>query len=293
MPTTIKLSHLDKELFPETGVTKGDLIEHYRAVADRMLPHLHDRPLAMSRYPDGIDAESFFQQAAPPHTPSWIRQATVPKGNGEISHLLCQDEQTLVYLANQAAVTLHTWLSRVDRPGHPDQVLFDLDPPHDFADAVHAALALRELLDELGLPSMVKTTGGRGLHVTVPLVRRYEADELRNFARNVCSVLVSREPDRFTDEMRKDQRDGRLLLDVSRNGYAQLAVAPYTVRANPNARVATPLDWRELEDASLTPDRFCLREMPKRLEEPDPWRTPPEPAASLATARERIGDLPD
>ena len=292
MPTTIKLSHLDKVLFPNAGISKGDLIEHYRAVAGRMLPYLHDRPLAVERYPDGIGAESFFQQAAPSHTPSWIKQATVPKDDGEISHLLCQDEQTLVYLANQAAVTLHTWLSRVDLPERPDQVLFDLDPPHDFDEAVHAALALRCLLDELGLPSLVKTTGRRGLHVSVPLVRRYEADELRNFARSVCAKLAVREPERFTDEIRKDKRGGRLLLDVSRNAYAQLAVAPYTVRANADALVATPVDWSELEGESLTPERFTLRETARRLDEPDPWRDPPEPISSLATARERIGDLP-
>lgn len=293
MPTTIKLSHLDKELFPKAGVSKGDLIGHYRAVAGRMLPHLKDRPLAVERFPDGIAAESFFQQVAPSHTPSWIKQATVPEGDGEINHLLCQDEQTLVYLADQDAVTLHTWLSRADLPDRPDQVLFNLDPPHHFDEAVYAALALRCLLDELGLASLVKTTGRRGLHVSVPLMRRYAADELRNFARSVCATLALREPERFTDEIRKDKRGGRLFLDASRNAYAQLAVAPYSVRANPDALiVATPVDWSELEDPTLTPERFTLRETARRLGEPDPWRDPPEPVSSLATARERIGDLP-
>ena len=118
--TGIELSHLDKVLFPRDGITKGELVEHYRAVASRTLPHLRDRPLAVARYPDGIGAASFFQQAAPKHTPSWVRTVTVPKERGEITHLLCQDERTLVYLANQAAVTLHTWLSRADRPKRPD-----------------------------------------------------------------------------------------------------------------------------------------------------------------------------
>lgn len=292
MPTGIKLSHLDKIFFPEAGITKGDLVEHYRAVAGRMLPHLAERPLAVARYPDGIEGSSFFQQAAPAHTPSWVATATVPKEDGEITHLVCRDEQTLIYLANQAAVVLHTWLSRVDRPERPDQLLFDLDPPHEFAEARHAALALRELLTDLGLPSLVKTTGGRGLHVSVPLMRRYEADELRDFARSVCAVLESREPDRYTSEVRKNKRDGRLFLDISRNAYAQLAVAPYSVRATPQARVATPLDWSELEDPNLLPDRFTLRTLPSRLDEPDPWRDAPEPVRSLATARRRIGDLP-
>ena len=292
MPTTVTPSHLDKELFPKNAITKGELIEHYRAVAGRMLPHLQDRPLAVRRYPDGIDGESIFQQAVPPDAPSWLRRASVPDGDGEVSRLLCQDEQTLVYLADQAAVTLQTWLSRIDLPEHPDQVLFDLDPPHDFDEAVQAALALRGLLDELGLPSLVKTTGRRGLHVSVPLVRRYQAEELRNFARSVRATLALREPERFTDEMSKDKRGNRPFVDVSRNGYGESAVAPYTVRANPDALVATPVGWSELEEASMTPEQFTLRDMAQRLDQPDPWRDPPEPVSSLATARERIGDLP-
>jgi bifunctional non-homologous end joining protein LigD len=287
----VKLSHLDKVMFPEEGLTKGDLIEHYRAVADRMLPQLRDRPLAAARYPDGLEGGSFFQQNAPAHTPSWVRTVTVRKEEGEISHIVCQDDRTLVYLANQAAITLHGWLARADRPDRPDQVLFDLDPAGaDFAQARRAALDLHELLDDLGLPSLVKTTGGRGLHVSVPVMRRYDADELRDFARSVTAVLARREPDRYTSEIRKNKRGGRLFLDITRNAYAQLAVVPYTVRAVPDARVATPLDWSELEDESLLPSRFTMRTMRERLADADPWRDPPAPV-SLSKARERIGDL--
>lgn len=292
MSPTIKLSHLDKVLFPEAGLTKGDLVEHYRAVAARMLPRLSERPLAVARYPDGVDKGSFFQQSAPAHTPAWVKRVTVPKEGGEITHLLCQDEQTLLYLANQDAITLHIWLARADRPERPDQVLFDLDPPNGFDEARHAALALHGLLRELELPSLVKTTGGRGLHVSVPIVRRYDADELRDFARSVCAVLEAREPDRYTSEVRKNKREGRLFLDISRNAYAQLVVAPYTVRATPDARVATPLDWAELDDAALTPERFTIRTMRQRLAEADPWSDPPKPVASLSPARRRVGDLP-
>ncbi len=291
MTTAIKFSHREKVLFPETGITKGDLIEHYRAVAERMLPHVKDRPMAVARYPDGIDAASFFQQSAPPHTPSWVKRVTVPKQDGEITHLLCQDERTLAYLANQAAVVLHAWLSRVDRPDRPDQLLFDLDPPDGFDQARHAALALHDVLRDLGLPSLVKTTGGRGLHISVPVARRYDADELRDFARGVCSILESREPDLYTSEVRKNKRVGRLFLDISRNAYAQLAVAPYSVRATADARVATPLDWSELGDTTLSPSRFTLRTMAQRLAEADPWRITPKPVSSLSTARQRLGDL--
>ena len=293
MPATqIKLSHLDKVMFPQDRITKGELIEHYRAVADRMVPQLRDRPLAVARYPDGIEGSSFFQQSAPKHTPSWVRTATLRKEEGEISHLLCQDAGTLVYLANQAAITVHTWLARVDRPERPDEVLFDLDPSSgDFAEVRDAARAVRGMLDELGLSSLVKTTGGRGLHVSVPVKRLYDADELRAFARSVCAVLTAREPDRYTTEIRKNKRAGRLFLDTTRNAYAQLIVAPYTVRAVPEARVATPLAWSELDDETLLPGRFTLRTMPDRLAEPDPWSDPPAPA-SLGEARQRVGELP-
>jgi bifunctional non-homologous end joining protein LigD len=292
VPATIEPSHPDKVLFPDAGITKADLIGHYRSVAGRMLPLVHDRPMAVVRYPEGLAGPSFFQQAAPPYTPSWIRQVTVPKEGGRISHLLCQDEQTLAYLADQAALVMHTWLSRVDRLERPDQVLFDLDPPRSFDEARHAAFALRELLTELGLSGTVKTTGSRGLHVSVPLVRRHTVDEVRDFARRVAAVLEFREPKRFTTEMRRNKRGERLFLDTTRNTYAQLAVAPYSVRATPDARVATPLAWSELENESLTPERFTVRTMARRLTEPDPWRDAPRPVSSLATALRRLGDMP-
>jgi len=294
MAEAVKLSHLDQVMFPETQVTKGDVIGHYRLVAQRMVPYLRDRPAAVARFPDGIDGLSFFEQTLAPHTPSWIESVTLieDESGRRGTHLLCQDEQTLVYLANQAAITMYTWLSRADQPDHPDQVLFDLDPAHEFGEARHGALDLRELLTELGLPSVVKTTGGRGLHVSVPIQRQYRADELRDFARTVCSVLESRAPKLYTSEVHKNKREGRLFLGISRNCFGQPAVAPYAVRATQDARVATPLDWSELDDETLTPTRFTLDSTPQRLAGPDPWRDPPQPAATLATARQRIGDLP-
>lgn len=292
MPTAkVKHTNLDKVLFPEESLTKGDLLEHYRAVAGRMLPHLRGRPLAVERYPDGIDGTSIFEQAAPAHTPAWVKRVTVPAEEGEITHLVCQDEATLEYLTDQTAITLHTWLARADKPQRPDQVMFDLDPPPgDFASAREAALALRVLLDELSLPTLVKTSGGRGLHVSVPVARRYDAEVLRDFARSVVAILELRYPDRYTSELR-NRREGRLFLDVARNAYAQLIAAPYTVRPNPEARVAVPLAWEELEDVTLRPEHFTIRTMRKRLDDEDPWLARPEPASSLSTARRRIGAL--
>jgi bifunctional non-homologous end joining protein LigD len=286
----IDLTHPDRVLFPDDGITKGDLAQYYETVAARMLPPLRDRPVAVVRYPEGIGKGSFFQQSAPAGAPAWIERVTVPKEDGEITHLLCQDPETLRYLANQNAVTLHCWSARADRPDRLDRVLFDLDPPDGFGQARHAALALRGLLGELGLPSLVKTTGSRGLHVSVPIPRRYPPDEVRDFAREVCGVLIERDPARYTAEVRKDKRGGRLYLDVSRNAYAQLAVAAYTVRARPGAPVATPLDWAELDDEGLRPDRFTLRTMPDRLADADPWREQPEPAP-LGEPRRKLAAL--
>jgi bifunctional non-homologous end joining protein LigD len=292
---TVQLSRLDKVLFPDDGITKGELVDYQLAVADAMLPQLRDRPLAFARYPDGIGGESLFQQSAPRSFPDWVKRVTVSKqdGRGSISHALCQDRATLAYLAGQAAITLHTWLARADRPDRPDQLLFDLDPPTGrFDEARFAAHALRELLTELGLPSLVKTTGGRGLHVSVPVARREDADALREFARDVAGVLAAREPERFTTEVRKNQRHGRLYLDISRNAYAQLAVAPYTVRARAGAPVATPLDWSELDDDALTPEQFTVRTVPERLGKgDDPWKVVPPPVSSLAGPRRRIREL--
>ena len=286
----VKLSRPDKVLFPGDGITKGDLVEHYRRVAPRMLPTLRDRPISFVRYPDGIQGESFFQQSASSYFPDWIKRARVTKEHGHIDHVLCQDEATLAYLANQAAITLHCWLARADTPDRPDRMLFDLDPPDQgkFTEAVSAARSLRALLDELSLPSMLSTTGGRGLHVYVPIARRQDADAVREFARAVADLLAEREPDRFTTEVRKEHRKGRLYLDISRNAYAQNAVASYSVRARPGAPVATPLDWAELDDKRLTPSRFTLRTTPTRLEDEDPWRDPPSPVSSLRAARSRL-----
>lgn len=289
---SMELTRPDKVLFPGDGLTKGDLVEHYRRAAPRMLPLVHDRPLSFVRYPDGIRGESFFQQAAAPYFPSWIERARVAKEHGHVDHVLCQDEATLVYLANQAAITLHTWLSRADAPDRPDRLLFDLDPPNGrFAEAVYAARAVRALLGELELPAMLSTTGGRGLHVYVPIARRQDADSVRGFARSLTSLLAAREPSRFTTDVRKNRRRGRLYLDISRNAYAQNAVAPYSVRARPGAPVATPLAWAELDEKGLNPGQFTVRTTPRRLDQEDPWRDPPRPVSSLRQARETLDAL--
>ena len=289
---TVEVSNPDKVLFPDDGVTKGDLVDYYRRVAGFMLPHLRGRPVAMERYPDGIGGQRIFQKDVPAHFPGWIDRVEVAKQQGSLRQVVCEEAATLAYLANQACITPHVFLSRADRPDHPDQLIFDLDPSgDDFEDARAAALWLRSLLEELELPSFPKTTGGKGLHLTVPLDRRADFDTVRAFARDVAGVLVRRHPERLTIEQRKRQRDGRLYVDVMRNGYAQTAVPPYAVRARPGATVATPLDWSEVEQPSLRPSRFTIVSVFERLDRADPWKDLRRRGRSLSRARKRLDRL--
>jgi bifunctional non-homologous end joining protein LigD len=290
---TVEVSNPGKVLYPDDGITKGDLVDYYRRVAEFMLPYLRGRPVAMERYPDGIDSQRIFQKDVPGYFPDWTDRTKVKKEQGELSQVVCEDAATLVYLANQACITPHVWLSRADRPDHPDQLIFDLDPEGDFEDARVAALWLRSLLEELELPSFAKTTGGKGLHLTVPLDRRADFDAVRGFARDVAEELARRHPDRLTTEQRKQQRKGRLYLDTMRNAYAQTAVPPFAARARPGATVAAPLDWSEVEDRSLRPSRFTIGSILDRLQQvDDPWKDLRR-RRSLSQAHKRLNALID
>lgn len=287
---SVGIGHPDKILFPGDGITKADLARYYRAAARRMLPHLRGRPLMLERHPDGTRGPAFMQKEVPDHFPDWVHRAELPKQGGTVTYAVCDDTATLLYLADQACITPHRFLSRADRPDHPDRLVFDLDPPgDDFPLVRDAAHGLHDLLDELELPSQVMTTGSRGLHVIVPLDRRAPFDDVRSFARDVAEVLAARHADRFTTEPRKKARRGRLYLDVQRNAYAQTAVAPYAVRALPGAPVAVPLAWAELDDPGLSARRWTLGTIARRLEE-NPWHDPPRPR-SLTRARTRLTAL--
>lgn len=280
----IEVSNPDKVLFPRDRVTKGDLVEHYRAVADRMLPHLRGRPMMMQRLPDGLGGDEFYQKEAPDYFPAWIRTARMRKEGGTVRHVVCDDAATLIYLADQACVTPHVWLSRADRPDRPDRLVIDLDPGRGGVRAARfAASAVRELLLEVGLSPFLLATAGRGFHVVAPLRRSDDFDEVRAVARGLMSVLAAREPRRLTAEPRKAPRRGRLFLDYLRNGYAQTAVAPYAVRARPGAPVAVPLDWAELADAE--PAGWSIHTIPERLRRADPWAGLGRRARSLAVAK--------
>jgi bifunctional non-homologous end joining protein LigD len=286
----VKITRPEKILFPEDGITKGDLIQYYHRIAPRILPHLRGRPLALERYPDGIDQPGFFQKSVAHYYPSWIQTVTVKKVGGTVKHVVCDDAATLVYLANQACVTPHIWLTRVDRLDYPDQVVFDLDPSDERFEPVKAtARSLKELLDQLGLPAYLKTTGSRGLHVVVPLKRREGFDSVRAFARELARVVVSQEPEQRTLEHRKSQRRGRVFLDTNRNAYAQTVAPAYGVRARRGAPVSVPLDWDELTRRDLRSDGVTIRSVFDRLKKVgDPWTDFWRRGVSLSKARQKL-----
>jgi bifunctional non-homologous end joining protein LigD len=289
----VEVSRPEKLLFPNDGVTKADLAAYYERVAEHMLPHVKGRPISMQRFPDGIDGYGFFHKDVPNHFPSWIRRVEVPKRGGSVTHAVIWDADTLVYLADQACITPHVWLSRMDRVRQPDRIVIDLDPSvRDFAAVRRAARAAGALFEELGLAPFAMATGSRGLHVWAPLRRGEDFDEVREFARGAARLLAARHPDELTTEARKAKRGDRILLDVARNAYAQTAVPPYAVRPRPGAPVATPLEWKELSDSRLRPDRWTVKNLFRRLaSKGDPWAGIGSHARGLAGPRKRLRAL--
>jgi len=286
----VTITHPGKILFPDDGVTKEELVDYYRRVATWMMPHVRGRPVVMERYPDGIDKPGFFQKDASPYFPDWIRTATVSKTGGLVRHVVGDDAATLVYLANQACVTPHVWLSRVDKLTYPDQMVFDLDPSGGSFDMVKStAESLKAVLDDVGLPAFVKTTGSRGLHVAVPLKRIEEFDAVRGFARDLAAIVVRQAPRERTLELLKSKRRGRVFVDTNRNAYAQTMAPAFAVRARRGAPVSFPIDWGELRKRDLRPDGTTIRSVFDRLEKTgDPWHDFWRHSVSLKKPRARF-----
>jgi bifunctional non-homologous end joining protein LigD len=259
------ITHPEKLMFPDDGITKGELAAYYETIAPYMLPHLTGRPITMERYHRGIAAEGFFQKDVTKGFPKWLERVEVPKKGGTVHHPLAGDVKSLLWLANQNTVTPHVWTSRAPDLLHPDVCVFDLDPAVDNpAEVRAAALQLRELLRDLGLRSWVKTSGSKGFHIAVPLDREAEFGEVGMFAHQVGKVLVSRDPSRLTQEFSKADRGGRILVDTGRNGYSATFAAAYAVRAKPGAPVSAPCTWEEMERGDVAPRTFTLRTMAAR-----------------------------
>ena len=260
------ITHPEKIMFPDDGITKGDLAAYYQAMAPVILPHIKGRPLTMERYPAGIGKKGFWQKDVSKGFPDWLERVKVPKKDGSLHHPVITDEQSLMWVTNQNTITQHVWISRVPDLYYPDICVFDLDPSTDDAAAVRqAALGLRDLLDELGLPSWVKTSGSKGFHIVVPLDGKSKMDDVARFANHVGRVFVSLAPDHLTQEFSKVDRKGRIYIDTGRNGYSATFAAAYTVRAKRGAPVSAPCTWEEIEKGTVNPGTFTLRNMPARI----------------------------
>ncbi len=260
------ITHPEKVLFPDDGITKGELAAYYEATAPVILPHLRGRPVTMERYPAGIGEKGFWQKDVSKGFPPWLERVEVPKKDGVVHHPVITDTRSLLWVTNQNTITQHVWASRVPRLEFPDLCVFDLDPSTDDVAAVRAAaLGLRDLLEELGLPSWIKTSGSKGFHIVVPVDGRTPMESVAGFANAVGMLFVSRAPDRLTQEFSKADRGTRIYVDTGRNGYSATFAAAYTVRAKPGAPVSAPCTWDEVERGDVHPRTFTLRNMTERI----------------------------
>jgi len=265
------LSNLDKPLLG--SYTKGDIITYYKNIAPYMVPYMKDHPLMTHRFPEGLKGESFYQKNISKYFPSWIKRTKIEKAGGFYHAVLCQNQATLVYLANQACITPHLWLSRYDKLTVPDRIIFDLDPMgHNFEDVKKIARALKHLFDLLNLHSFIMTSGSKGLHIYIPLKRTASFAVTKECAQRCAQIIVNEHPGLATLEIRKDKRNEKVFIDTLRNQQGATAVAPYALRAYPHAPIATPIAWQELEDSSLSPQTYSLSNIMERLtHNKDPW----------------------
>jgi bifunctional non-homologous end joining protein LigD len=270
----VKLTHPERVLWPEDGITKGELFEYFGAIADVMLVHVKDRPVSLQRFRESVDKGGFFQKEVPKGAPDWVRTVEVPKRGGVVHHVLANDRRTLQWLAQQGCVTPHVFTERADKLDRPDRMVIDLDPStEDFAAVRAAARLCGEALRDVGLEPFAMATGSRGIHVVAPIKRTRSTEDAYAWIRAFAATLAERHDDALTTEFYKNKRDDRIYLDVARNGPAQTVVPPYAPRPRPHAPVATPLRWEELDDDALAPDGWTLRTIGDRLEAlgGDPW----------------------
>ena len=260
------ITHPEKILFPDDGITKGELASYYEAVAGVMIPHIRARPITMERYHRGIGAPGFIQKDVSKGFPAWLKRVEVPKKDGTVHHPIVTDTRSLLWLANQNCITPHVWTSRAPNLYRPDLCVFDLDPSEEEPEVLRAAvLQLRDVLTELGLPSWVKTSGSKGFHIVVPIDGKLETGKVAGFAHAVGALLVKRNPKTFTQEFHKADRGRRILVDTGRNGYSATFAAAYAVRAKPGAPVSAPCTWEEVESGGVGPRTFGLRTMADRI----------------------------
>ena len=260
------ITHPEKVLFPDDGITKGQLAAYYEAIAPVMVPHITGRPVTMERYPSGIGSKGFFHKDVSKGFPEWLERVEVPKKDGVVHHPIVRDARSLLWITNQNCITPHVWTSRAPNLYYPDICVFDLDPSRPDLDRLNeAAFALRDLLAELELTSWVKTSGSKGLHIVVPLDGKTNMGDVARFAQAIGTALVERHPDRLTQEFSKADRGTRIYVDTGRNGYSATFAAAYAVRAKPGAPVSAPCTWEEIARGDASPQAFTIRNMAERV----------------------------
>jgi bifunctional non-homologous end joining protein LigD len=286
----VVITHPEKVLFPDEGITKGELAAYYEMIAPAMLPHIVRRPVTMERFPAGIGKKGFLQKDVSKGFPEWLQRVEVPKKDGVVHHPIVTDTRSLLWLVNQNSITPHVWTSRAPDVYYPDICVFDLDPSVDDPVALRAAaLALHDLLKELGLPSWIKTSGSKGFHIAVPLDGKTEMGEVDRFARKVGTVFVGRDPKNLTQEFHKADRGTRILVDTGRNGWSATHAAVYSVRAKAGAPVSAPCTWEELKSGTVGPRTFTLRNMTARIAEfGDLWSDMRKRRRSLQRAMQKL-----
>jgi len=292
---SFEISKRDKVFFPNSKYTKGDLIDYYEKISELMIPYMKDRPISMLRFPDGINDKQFYQKDTPDYFPDWIEVKQVKKQEGgTTNYVICNNTATLVYLANQACITPHSWLSKKDKLDHPDRMIFDLDPSDDdFSKVKSVAEKLKKFLEkDLDLSVYLMTTGSRGLHVVVPLERSSNFDEVRDFAQTSAKHLEAQNPEEITTATQIKKRGNKLFIDTARNGFGQTSVTPYAIRPIEGAPVATPIDWEELENPALTSQTYNIKNIFLRLgKKSDPWKNMDRHSVSITSVRKKLDEI--
>ena len=287
------ITHPEKLMFPEDGITKGDLAAYHEAVASVMLPHIKNRPVTMERYPAGIGKKGFWQKSVEKGFPEWLHRVDAPKKDGVVHHPLITDERSLLWVVNQNTITPHVWTSRAPDLYHPDVSIFDLDPSVDDPQMLRAAaVGLRDLLEELGLPSWIKTSGSKGYHIALSLDGKADMGTAAGFAHAVGRLFVKRHPRELTLEFHKKDRGRRILIDTGRNDYSATFAAAYAVRPRKGAPVSAPCTWDEVITGEVGPGTLTLRNVPERVAKlGDIWSDMRRKRRSLVPAFEKLKGL--
>jgi bifunctional non-homologous end joining protein LigD len=290
----VELTGTGLMVFPEDGITRGDLVEYYRRVASVMLPHLVDRPLVLEFFPEGLEHSAIWQREVPDDFPDWIMRADVSQDGQMIVQCVCDEPATLLWLADQGCISFYPWLSRIDLPEQPDRMIFDLDPCDDRFDLlIIAAQELREFLkQQFEFTSYAMTTGTHGLHVVVPLDRSENFDAVGEFAKDVAQIMAAQNPELITLESEREQCEKKVFLGTNRNIYNQTMIGPYCVRALEGAPVARPIFWSELDDSNFNPKLYGMKNVSLWLDpKSDPWSGMTRHARSLREAKQILASL--